>query len=101
MPVPTIDDAAARLAALLTYAGGALGDPGRHDLVFEPVIELRPLQRGPTPPDVWAVDGGQAVVADARSVQVVVTLAARVRWRDGMSVLEDEGDLQPTLLGCG
>ncbi len=101
MPAPTIEDTAARLASLLTYAGGALDDPEHHDLVFERAIELQPLVRGPVPPDVWAVDGGQAVVADARSVQLVVTRAARVRWRDGESALEEEGELRPMLLGCG
>jgi hypothetical protein len=50
---------------------------------------------------VWAVDGGQALVADARCLQVYVTRAARVRWRDGACVVEDEGELRPHLLGCG
>jgi hypothetical protein len=102
MPVtPTIDDAAARLAALLTYAGGALNDPERHDLVFEEQISLCSLTRRPPPPDVWAIDGGQAVVADARCLQLVVTRASRARWRDGRCVLEEEGDLRPQLVGCG
>jgi hypothetical protein len=98
---PTIEDVTARLASLLTYAGGALDDPEHHDLVFEPSIRLAPLVRGTVPPDVWAVDGGQAVVADARSVQLVVTRAARVRWQDGACVVEEEGALRPALLGCG
>ena len=51
--------------------------------------------------DVWAVDGGQAVVADARCIQLVVTRAARVRWRHGVGVAEEEGELRPQLLGCG
>jgi hypothetical protein len=101
MRTPTIEDAAARLAALLTDAGGGLSDPERHDLVFEPSIELRPLARSGWPCDVWAVDGGQAVVADARSVQVAVTRASRVRWQGGGCVLEEEGELHPHLLGCG
>ena len=101
MPSPTIEDTAARLAALLTYAGGALADPDRHDLVFEDHIDLRPLARRPPPLEVWAVDGGQAVVADARCLQLVVTRASRVRWRDGASVLEEEGELRPQLIGCG
>jgi hypothetical protein len=98
---PTIEQAAVRLAGLLTYAGGALNDPERHDLVFEEEITLRPLARLPPPGDVWAIDGGQAVVADARCLQLVVTRAARARWRDGHSVLEDEGELRPQLVGCG
>jgi hypothetical protein len=101
MPVSTIEDAAARLAALLTDAGGSLRDPERHDLVFEPSIELRPLARTSWPGDVWAVDGGQTVVADARSVQVGVTRASRARWRAGSCVLEEEGELRAHVLGCG
>lgn len=101
LPSPTIEQTAARLADLLTYAGGALADPERHDLVFETDISLRPLVRLPPPGDVWAVDGGQAVVADARCLQLVVTRAARTRWRHGRCVLEDEGQLQPQLIGCG
>ena len=101
MPPPTIEDSATRLAALLTYGGGALNDPDRHDMVFEDQIALRTLARRPVAPDVWAVDGGQAVVADARCIQVVVTRAARVRWRDGRCQLEDEGELQSQLVGCG
>jgi len=101
MPAPTIEDAAARLAALLTYAGGSLADPERHNLVFEADVSLRPLIRTSPPPDVFAVDGGQAIVADARSVQVAVTRASRVRWRDGACALEEEGELRAHLLGCG
>jgi hypothetical protein len=101
MPPPTIEDTAARLASLLTYAGGALADPERHDLVFESEITLRPLIRRPAPLDVWAVDGGQAVVADARCLQLVVTRAARARWQGGAITLEDGGDLRPQLVGCG
>jgi hypothetical protein len=101
MPAATVEDAATRLAALLTYAGGALADPERHDLVFVPSIEVQPLLRSAAPVDVWAVDGGQAVVADARCLQLAVTRAARVRWQDGACALEDEGTLQAHLLGCG
>src|SRR5262249_7241950 len=43
----------------------------------------------------------QAVVADARCLQVVVTRASRVRWHNGLCVVEDEGELRPALLGCG
>jgi hypothetical protein len=101
MTPPTIEQTAARLASLLTYAGGALADPERHDLVFEPELTLRPLVRLAPPRDVWAVDGGQAVVADARCLQLVVTRSARARWRDGRCALEEEGDLRPQLIGCG
>jgi hypothetical protein len=101
MPASTIDHTAARLADLLTRGGGGLSDPGRHDLLFEEAIDLHPLVRGAGPPEVWAVDGGQALVADARCLQVVVTRASRVRWQGGRCVVEDEGELRPALLGCG
>ncbi|MDP9074692.1 MAG: hypothetical protein M3N98_11050, partial [Actinomycetota bacterium] len=101
MPVPTIKETAARLADLLTFGGGALADPDRHDLVFEDHLELRPLSRLGWPDDVWAIDGGQAVVADARCIQLVVTRAARARWRFQRPVLEEEGEMRPQLVGCG
>ena len=40
-------------------------------------------------------------MADARCVQVAVTRASRVRWRDGACALEDEGELRAHVLGCG
>src|SRR3954454_14509666 len=80
----SLEAAAARLAALLTGQGApGLADrdvpavAGR-DREFEAVIGLRPLARsssGP-PADVWAVDGGQAMVADARCLQLLVTRAS-------------------------
>jgi hypothetical protein len=51
------------------------------------------------PPEVWAVDGGQALVADARCLQVVVTRTARVRFRAGVCELQDPGSLRAYLLG--
>jgi hypothetical protein len=107
--VPTttrVDQTAARLATILTGSGGPTADAAREashsDLVFESTTVLRPLGRAASPPaDVWAVDGGQAVVADARCLQVVVTRAARVRWRPWGCELEDEGDLHVHLVGCG
>ncbi len=69
--------------------------------MFETDIALQPLVRLPAPTDTWAVDGGQAVVADARCLQFVVTRASRARWREGRCVLEEEGDLRPQLVGCG
>ena len=95
----TLDAVAARLAELLTVGGGGLADGERGDLEFEPEIGLRPLERRMPPPDVWAVDGGQALVADARCLQLIVTRASRVRYRDGACVLEDEGELRAHLLG--
>ena len=101
----TLEVAASRLALLLTGGGGQVRDP-RADLAsvgleFEPTVELRPLERATAPDDVWAVDGGQALVADARCLQLLVTRAARVRFRDGHCVLEDEGELRAALLGGG
>jgi hypothetical protein len=101
----TLEAAASRLALLLTGAGGPVTDP-RADLAsvgleFEPIVELRPLARTRAPDDVWAVDGGQALVADARCLQLLVTRAARVRFRGGRCVLEDEGELRAALLGGG
>jgi len=66
---------------------------------FEAVVELRPLRMGTAPRDVWAVDGGQAVVADAGCLQVVMARAARTRFRAGCCVVEDEGPLRTHLLG--
>ena len=99
MPSATLEAAAQRLAHLLTAGGSALADPTSGDLVFEPELVLRPLERGSAPGDVWAVDGGQAVVADARCLQLFVTRAARVRYQHGVCVLEDEGELRAHLLG--
>jgi hypothetical protein len=99
----TIEAAASRLAVLLTGGGGAVHDPqgelGSVGLELEAAIELRPLARGAVPDDVWAVDGGQALVADARCLQLLVTRAARARFRGGRCVLEDEGELRAALLG--
>jgi hypothetical protein len=100
-PDPTISDTASRLAALLTSGSGGLRDPSGGDLVFEASLELRALDRSAPPVDVWAVDGGQALVADARCLQVYATRAARVRWQGSRCVFEDEGVLQTHLLGLG
>jgi hypothetical protein len=100
-PDSALDMTATRLAALLTGGGDELRDPTRSDLIFEPVMDLMPLGRQPVPADVWAVDGGQALVADARCLQLYVTRASTVRWQDGASVLEDGGELRPHLLGGG
>jgi hypothetical protein len=89
-----------RLASLLTGGGTGLADPAGSRLEFEAEIVLRPLERALLPPaEVWAVDGGQAVVADARCLQLVVARAARVRYRLGACDVEDEGDLRAWLLG--
>ncbi|MBW3557225.1 MAG: DNA double-strand break repair nuclease NurA [Actinobacteria bacterium] len=99
-PPSSLETAAARLALLLTRGGSDLAEAsGRGDLEFEAVVGLRPLPPRPAPADAWAVDGGQALVADGRCVQLVVTRAARVRFRSGRCVLEDEGELRAAVLG--
>ncbi len=99
--VADLDRTAHRLAELLTVGGDRLSDPTGSDLVFETVVELRALERTVAPADVWAVDGGQALVADAACLHVYLTRAATVRWRYGACVSEDEGRLDAHLLGLG
>ena len=101
MATPTLLRAAERVAALLGAPGGGLRDPSEHsaNLVFERDAVLRPLPRLAPPADAWAVDGGQALVADARCLQVLVTRASRVRFQGGRCVIEEEGELRAHLLG--
>jgi len=102
MALSPLDVAAGRLAVLLTAGGGGMSDPTGVGLEFESEVQLRPLVRADSAPaDVWAVDGGQAVVADARCVQLLVVRAARARFCGGKCVLEDEGELRAHLLGGG
>lgn len=101
VPNATVEDAARRLAVLLTTGGGAIADPGAGHLEFESSIVIRPLDRRPAPAEAWAVDGGQALVADARCLQLVVVRAARVRFRSGSCDLEDAGELKAYLVGGG
>ena len=100
-PDPSIAATAERLAALLTAGGEGLRDPGDSGLVFAESLEVVPLAPRARPADVWAVDGGQGLVADARSLQVYVTRASRARWRQGCSVMEEAGAVQAHLLGLG
>ena len=98
----TLEAAAERLAALLTGTTTTLRDPeGHSDLEFEGDVQIKPLVRAEAPPDVWAVDGGQCLVADARCVQLYATRAARVRYQAGTCVLEEEGELHATVIGKG
>jgi hypothetical protein len=97
----SLETAATRLADLLTGARGELADATFSDLEFEADITIRPLPRAAAPADVWAVDGGQSLVADARCLQVLVTRASRVRFQGSECVLEDEGELRAHLLGAG
>jgi hypothetical protein len=96
--VPTVAETAQRLAELLTGRTSELSDPGASDLEFLPTVDLQPLERLDAPVDCWAVDGGQALVADARCFQVAATRAARARWQEGRCVLEEEGELKPHIL---
>jgi hypothetical protein len=89
------------LAQLLSGGTNELSDPEGSDLDFLPEIEPRPLERHPAPPDCFAVDGGQMLVADARCLQVVATRAARARWQEGRITLEEQGDLEVHLLRGG
>ena len=96
----TLEAAAGRLASLLVGGATALSDARPNSLIeFDGDLELRPLTRSSAPAEVWAVDGGQALVADARCLQLVVTRSARVRFRRGACEVEEEGDLQAVLLG--
>jgi hypothetical protein len=96
----TIEAVAERLAALLTGTAATLSDPNPASLIeLSGDLIARPLARAAAPADVWAVDGGQALVADARCLQVLITRAARVRFAGGTCVAEDEGELRATLLG--
>jgi hypothetical protein len=98
----TLEQAATRLADLLTGAATTLSEPRpRPGAAIELVDEvaLRPLARAGAPGECWAVDGGQGTVADARCLQLLVTRAARVRFAGGRCTLEDEGELRVTLLG--
>ena len=98
----SLQTAAERLAALLTGVGGGLAHPGGGHLEFDAEVRLRPLSRAAAPPaEVWAVDGGQAVVADARCLQLVVARAARTCFRYGTCAVEEEGELRAYLLGGG
>ena len=99
MTSATIESAAARLAILLTTGGEGAAGPGEPGLDFEHAIVPRPLPKGEMPPDVWAVDGGQALVADARCLQVVVTRTSRVRFRGGECDLQEAEPLRAYLLG--
>ena len=99
MTATTMAHAAERLAVLLTGGAGSVADPTLSTLEFHDEVVLRRLERLGPPSDVWAVDGGQALVADARCLQVVVTRAARVRFRGRACVLEDEGELRVHVLG--
>lgn len=98
----SIEEVAGRLARILTGTAGGIRDHRGRDLVFEPTLDVRPLTRaGSPPPEVWAADGGQALVADARCLQVVATRAAVVCWSGDRCTREAQLPLRAWLLGLG
>ena len=98
----SIGGVARRLAQLLGGSASGLADPSGSDLVFEAALRVRPLARAVEAPEqVWAVDGGQALVADARCLQVFVTRSSRVCWAGGRTETEEELPLRAWLLGLG
>jgi hypothetical protein len=101
-PDDSIDAVAGRLAAILTSQGSGLRDHTGTELTFEPSLSLQPLSRAGGPPgQAWAVDGGQALVADARCLQVYATRASRVCWEAGQAILEEALPVRAWLLGLG
>jgi hypothetical protein len=97
----SLSEVAGRLAGILLGRDRTVTDPSASELEFEPVLEPRQLGAPGRSPEVWAVDGGQALVADARCLQVFVTRSALVCFRDGRCVVEEEGPLHAHLLGAG
>ncbi|HTT89446.1 MAG TPA: DNA double-strand break repair nuclease NurA [Acidimicrobiales bacterium] len=96
--MPTVPETAEMLAGLLMGGATELSDPAGSDLEFFPSIAPDRLDRLAPPPDCWAVDGGQALVADARCLQVAVTRAARTRWQDGRCTLEEQDEFTTHVL---
>lgn len=99
----SLDAAAARLAVLLTGQGGSdsLTEPGNGmvELLSEAEMRPRPLERLGDPPEVWAVDGGQGLVRDARCFALWITRAANVCYSDSRCTVESTNDLRYHLLG--
>ncbi|MGQ0743674.1 MAG: DNA double-strand break repair nuclease NurA [Acidimicrobiales bacterium] len=105
LPVPGtfegLAEVASRLAVLLRGEGEVVARMGADGLVAEDNVAVRALARSQPPPQVWAVDGGQALVADARCLSVHATRAARVCFADGGCRVQDLGTLAVRLLGGG
>lgn len=100
--MPSIAQAAASLAGIFAGNPKELSEPAGSDICFFGSVELQPLERLGPPPDCWAIDGGQGVVADARCLQVAITRASRARWQGGSTVLEETGELHAhVLVGAG
>ncbi len=97
-----LDDVADRLAAILRGPSGVVADAEDGDLVIDGDLLPRPLTPAPAPPnEVWAVDGGQALVRDARCLQVYVVRAGRCCFVNRVATVEDEGELRAHLVGVG
>ncbi len=102
MGAAPLDDVAERLAAILAGTAGVATDSDDGDLVIDGDLVPRPLTPAPAaPPEVWAVDGGQALVRDARCLQVYVVRAGRCCFVDRVAKVEDEGELRAHLVGLG
>jgi hypothetical protein len=97
-----LDDVADRLAAILAGPTGVVQDAEDGDLVIDGDLIPRPLTPAPAAPvEVWAVDGGQVLVRDARCLQVYVVRAGRCCFVDRVAKIEDEGELRAHLVGIG
>jgi hypothetical protein len=97
----SVQSVAVRLAELLTGGGSGARDATARDMIYEEILVPRPLRRLTHTGPVTAVDGGQALVADARCLQVYVTRWARAGWdRDGCPD-EQVGPLDAHILGLG
>ncbi len=97
-----LDDVADRLAAILAGPSGVAADGDDGDLVIDGDLVPRALTPAPSPPnEVWAVDGGQALVRDARCLQVYVVRAGRCCFVDRVATVEEEGELRAHLVGVG
>jgi hypothetical protein len=97
-----LDDVADRLAAILAGPSAVVSDTEDGELVIDGDLVPRPLAAAPAPPpEVWAVDGGQALVRDARCLQVYVVRSGRCCFVDRVATVEDEGELRAHLVGVG
>jgi len=104
---PDIDElssVARRVADLLAGRYGERPRPGETQIDMVGTLDLRPLGRSGVPPgDLWAVDGGQGLVLDAKCFALYATRSAVVRWdvEAQASLLEQEGELRLDLLSSG
>jgi hypothetical protein len=94
-----ISAVAVRLAGLLGGGAPTLSDGEGSELEWADQVVPRPLEVAAVPVQVWAVDGGQALVADARCLSVVATRSATVCFEGGACGLEQVGPLRAYLLG--